>query len=152
LLVLWADQAAGPSLQFRILQLIPVALASWYSGRGWGIALACLLPAADGWFSVTLNVPSNAAGVLANAGVRIVVLGTFSFLVDRAAEREVLLREVKILRGLLPICSFCKKIRTESGEWERIEGYIAQRSEADFTHGVCPECGEEHYGKHYKRN
>ena len=49
-------------------------------------------------------------------------------------------REVKQLEGLLPICVFCKKIRDDKDEWQPIEGYIAQRSEADFTHGICPDC------------
>jgi hypothetical protein len=53
--------------------------------------------------------------------------------------------EVKMLRGLLPICSYCKKIRDDRGYWESLEVYIASHTEADFTHGLCPECGVEHY-------
>ena len=48
--------------------------------------------------------------------------------------------EVKILRGLLPICSSCKKIRNEEQQWENMETYIHSRSEARFTHGICPDC------------
>jgi hypothetical protein len=55
------------------------------------------------------------------------------------------LAEVKELRGILPICSFCKKIRDDKGYWQGIEGYIASHSLADFTHSVCPTCLEEHY-------
>ena len=53
--------------------------------------------------------------------------------------------EVKTLRGLLPICSYCKKIRDDKGYWKQIEVYIAANSQADFSHGLCPECGLEHY-------
>lgn len=53
--------------------------------------------------------------------------------------------EVKILRGLLPICSFCKNIRDDSGYWNKIESYISQHSEAEFSHGICPECAKKHY-------
>ncbi len=51
----------------------------------------------------------------------------------------------KVLRGLLPICSNCKKIRDDDGYWNNIESYIKIHSEADFTHGICPECTEKLY-------
>ena len=54
--------------------------------------------------------------------------------------------KIKILSGLLPICAGCKKIRDDSGMWNNIENYISIHSEANFTHGICPECNEELYG------
>jgi hypothetical protein len=59
-------------------------------------------------------------------------------------EREKALDEVKILRGLLPICASCKKIKDED-YWIQIESYIKKNSEAEFTHGICPECAEKLY-------
>ncbi len=56
-------------------------------------------------------------------------------------------KEIKILSGLLPICSHCKKIRNEEGYWDQIETYIDQRSEATFSHSICSECSDELYGK-----
>jgi hypothetical protein len=53
------------------------------------------------------------------------------------------LDEVKELRGLLPICAWCKDIRDVSGEWENLESYIARHSRATFTHGLCPKCLQE---------
>jgi PAS domain S-box-containing protein len=53
--------------------------------------------------------------------------------------------ELKTLRGLLPICANCKRIRDEKGHWSRIEVYIRERSEADFSHGICPDCAEVLY-------
>ena len=53
----------------------------------------------------------------------------------------------KILRGLLPICAHCKKVRDDQGYWTRIEDYISQHSEADFSHGFCPDCIEKHYAE-----
>ncbi|ADH85355.1 PAS sensor protein [Desulfurivibrio alkaliphilus AHT 2] len=53
--------------------------------------------------------------------------------------------EIKILRGIIPICSFCKKIRDEQGAWSKLEQYISRHSEALFSHGICPDCMEEHY-------
>ena len=60
-------------------------------------------------------------------------------------ELQQTLSEVKILSGLLPICAFCKKVRDDSGYWQQIERYIRDRSDADFSHSVCPECIKEHY-------
>jgi sigma-B regulation protein RsbU (phosphoserine phosphatase) len=63
----------------------------------------------------------------------------------RVAERLLDLRqEVQRLQGLLPICQYCKKIRDDQNLWRQIEAYIADHSEADFTHGICPEC-EDRY-------
>ena len=58
---------------------------------------------------------------------------------QRAAD-EAKERELENLRGLLRICSTCKKIRNTVGEWEQVEAYIANHTEADFTHAMCPEC------------
>ena len=71
-------------------------------------------------------------------------------------EREELISElrealakVKTLSGLLPICASCKKIRDDSGYWNRIEDYICKHSEAEFTHGLCPECAARLYPEFY---
>lgn len=55
-------------------------------------------------------------------------------------ERERAFEEVRILRGFLPICSSCKKIRSLEGSWTLLERYITDHSEAEFSHGLCPEC------------
>lgn len=49
-------------------------------------------------------------------------------------------KPLKILMGMLPICANCKQIRDDNGRWQQIEEYIHQNSEADFSHGICPEC------------
>ncbi len=65
---------------------------------------------------------------------------------------EKALQEVKTLSGLLPICASCKKIRDEDKNWQPIEDYIADHSEADFTHGICPECARRLYPElHYNK-
>jgi DNA-binding response OmpR family regulator len=61
----------------------------------------------------------------------------------RVAERILGLQaDVRKLEGLLPICSYCKRIRGKNEKWQQIESYIAQRSDAEFSHGICPECYE----------
>jgi len=55
------------------------------------------------------------------------------------------LSEVHTLRGILPLCSFCKKVRDDKGYWEQVDVYISKHSQADFSHSVCPECMEKYY-------
>lgn len=55
------------------------------------------------------------------------------------------LQEVKTLSGFLPICASCKKIRDDKGYWYQIEAYISEHSEAEFSHGICPECAQKLY-------
>ena len=66
-------------------------------------------------------------------------------------ELQDALGKVKTLTGLLPICSSCKKIRDDRGQWTHVESYIRDRSEAKFTHGICPECAKRLYPEDYKR-
>jgi sigma-B regulation protein RsbU (phosphoserine phosphatase) len=63
----------------------------------------------------------------------------------RVAERILNLQaEVKQLEGLLPICAYCKKIKDEESKWQHMETYISRRTEANFSHGICPDCYEKH--------
>jgi PAS domain S-box-containing protein len=71
-------------------------------------------------------------------------------------EREKLIVElqeavanIKTLRGMLPICASCKKIRDDKGYWTQIEAYVSKHSEAEFTHGICPECAKKLYPEYY---
>jgi methyl-accepting chemotaxis protein len=60
-------------------------------------------------------------------------------------ELQKALSEVKTLRGFLPICSSCKKIRSDQGSWQQIESYIRDHSDAEFSHGICPDCAKALY-------
>jgi PAS domain-containing protein len=55
-------------------------------------------------------------------------------------ELQEAMSKIKTLKGLIPICAWCKKIRDDKGYWSLLETYISQHSDADFTHGICPEC------------
>jgi DNA-binding response OmpR family regulator len=61
-------------------------------------------------------------------------------LAERVAELQTALSNVKQLRGLLPICSYCKRIRGDDQYWQQVEGYVAEHSDAQFSHGICPTC------------
>lgn len=66
--------------------------------------------------------------------------------VEAAWQREQAAHaELRTLRGIIPICAHCKNVRTELGDWEQIEGYVRDRSAAEFSHGVCPDCLRRHY-------
>ena len=77
-------------------------------------------------------------------GIRINELQTA--LTERVAELQEALEHIKTLKGILPICSYCKKIRDDQNYWQQVENYISQYSQVEFTHGVCPDC----YNKHVK--
>ena len=68
------------------------------------------------------------------------VLALQQKLAERVEELQTALSNVKQLRGLLPICSYCKRIRGDDQYWQQVEGYIAQHSDAQFSHGICPTC------------
>jgi PAS domain S-box-containing protein len=62
------------------------------------------------------------------------------------SELQTTLAEVKTLRGIIPICTNCKKIRDDAGYWQKVEAYIQKHSEALFSHSICPECVKKLYG------
>jgi DNA-binding response OmpR family regulator len=74
------------------------------------------------------------------------VLELESALADRIHELQDALAHVKTLQGLIPICMHCHKIRNDHQNWERLEMYISEHTDAEFSHGLCPECMKEHYG------
>ena len=75
-------------------------------------------------------------------GERVVELQTA--LADRVKMLEEAIVKIKTLQGLLPICSYCKKIRNDQDYWQQIETYVAEHTQAEFTHGICPDCLEKH--------
>ena len=69
---------------------------------------------------------------------------------ETGAALQKALDEIRVLRGIIPICMYCKHIRNDVGSWERVEKYIAEHSEAAFSHGVCPDCYKKHHPEIYK--
>jgi K+-sensing histidine kinase KdpD len=145
--LIWIDYATGPDVQFPALYVIPVSLAAWYSGRWPAVAMAVAMPLAHILFLVAAWAPSTdlAAAIAATILRGAVILVMALWFARLAAHERALHRHVQRLEGLLPICCFCKSIRTQAGDWEPLESYISKRSEAQFSHGFCPPCGKEHY-------
>jgi len=84
--------------------------------------------------------PFDPEELRARVAVGVRVLSLQHNLAERVAELQAALSNVKQLRGLLPICSYCKRIRGDDQYWQQVEGYIAEHSHAQFSHGICPSC------------
>ena len=84
--------------------------------------------------------PFNAAELKARAQVGMRIVALQESMARRLAELEEALANIKHLRGLLPMCAYCKKIRVDDQYWQQLEGYLSDHSDAEFTHGVCPDC------------
>jgi PAS domain S-box-containing protein len=107
----------------------------------------CRVVRSDG----TVRHVHNCAVVVSDSSGTVVrMVGTSLDITERkvAEEKERTLRrelqasvaEVKVLQGILPICANCKRIRTEDGRWDAVESYVRERSNAEFSHGICPDC------------
>jgi len=70
---------------------------------------------------------------------------------EKNSQLKIALDKVKTLNGLLPICSSCKKIRDDKGYWNEVETYVKEHSDAEFSHGICPECVKELYPDIYEQ-
>lgn len=159
-LALWGglvslDLATGTKVRLGPVYALPVMLASWNLGRRWGIAAA--LFSAFLWHGVQVIVLHEsgitfyrswdmANGVLSFLTIAYAVFWAKALLVREEAANTSLreaLEQVRTLEGLLPICAWCHKVRDDQGIWERIETYVANHSNARWTHGICPECARK---------
>ena len=73
------------------------------------------------------------------------VSASYVLLARQHKELEMAFSEIKYLSGLLPICTECKRIRDDAGYWHRVEMYIQEHTDAEFTHGICPDCIQKLY-------
>jgi phosphoserine phosphatase RsbU/P len=87
--------------------------------------------------------PFHHAELRARVRVGARVLDLQGKLADRVHDLETALSQVKQLRGLLPICMYCKRIRNDGDYWQQVETYISEHTAAEFSHGICPECYEK---------
>jgi ligand-binding sensor domain-containing protein len=108
----------------------------------WGKAAALTLTLPPrfyetGWFYM-LAILSIALAIVAVPLLRVRQLRARARELDRRVQEAV--SELKVLSGLLPICAWCKKVRDDHGYWNKIEAYLSARTDAQFTHGICPDC------------
>jgi hypothetical protein len=142
------DWISGPHVSLGLLYLFPLSLAAWCGSARLALAIALALPVLRLSYFVfdVWEPPGTFAHVFLNAVVRAVVLVAVALLIRRARRVRELEREVAMLRGMLPICMYCKRIQDTEGRWQPVEQYVSDRSGAAFTHCVCPYCTDTHRG------
>lgn len=146
LLLACNDFLAAPIALFPFLFVIPLALMAWNCGLRTALWLGVILCIIRFCIQTTWGIPYTTSVAVINALLRLAILLFITFLCGKLSQQTKALRaRVRTLEGLLPTCSFCKDIRDENGEWQQIEEYVASRSEAQFTHGICPKCVTEHF-------
>jgi len=96
-----------------------------------------------------ITIVLTVAGVFLSVVIAIVassrVIKAEKVLLEEKNKLQEALKEIKTLRGIIPICSHCKKIRNDDGIWQKIEKYFDEHSEAKFSHGICPDCMTRYY-------
>ena len=142
------DYLSGPFIRFPVMFLIPILGLTLFVNRRWGYATAVLLPVMRlaivriywneqyGWFENVVNFC-----------IYVFVFLLMVELMDRIREQA---REIRTLREILPVCSFCRRIRAEDGSWHPFEQYLTDHVETKISHGLCRECMEKHYGQFLK--
>jgi len=138
------DYLTGPFLHSAVLfYLVPVGLAAWGSRTRWpGLAAALIWPALRLDIVAQWGWPWPVVITIEDAIVNGIVSATFATLVWQFRRQW---QTIRTLEGLLPMCGFCNRIRTDTG-WERVDVYLRNHSEAQVSHTFCPDCGRIHYG------
>jgi hypothetical protein len=136
------DWVTGHEMSFIVFYFFPIVLVSWRIGpkSSYVVSLFCALT----WLiaeHLSGYVYSKSWIEYWNLGMRLIAFIAIGYMVARIhALLVVAHKKVKTLHGLLPICAKCKKIRDDEGYWHKLEEYISEHSEADFTHGLCESC------------
>lgn len=153
--ITFADYATGYEMGFFVFYFLPVAMAAWFRGRSAGLVTAlagavcwCLSDILSGHpYSRVWLVYWEASIHLASfVIVSLLVAGARARLEQerRLGERlRAALSEVRTLKGLIPVCSYCRRIRNDDACWDRFEAYLAAHTDVQFTHGICPDCYEK---------
>lgn len=147
-LCLGLDFLIGPFIIFPVTFIIPVVVSAWFCRSYYAYSLAIVQPLIRLSFAFEWQPPWSVTVSLINTAIRIGVLTLLAYLVSRTARQtRELAKRVNLLEGILPICSLCKKIRDEHGNWQPIEVYVSNRSEASFSQSLCPDCLKRDYKK-----
>ena len=148
------DEMTGDDIGFFVFYFVPVALAAWYVGAEWAVVVSLL--SAGVWFTSDALGGTLAASMSLSTWDSLIRLAAFLSigwttaqirrLLDRerqmSADLARSLDEVRVLKGLLPVCAWCSKVRDESGDWQAFDTYIARHTDAEVSHGMCETCAE----------
>jgi len=146
LLMSCSDFLASPVVFFPFLFVIPVTLMAWNCGLRTALWLGTVLCIIRFCIQYAWGIPYPLPVAIINTCLRLTILLLITFLSGKLSEQTKALRaRVRTLEGLLPTCAYCKDIRDENGEWQQMEEFVASRSDAEFTHGICPKCASQHF-------
>jgi len=148
------DYLTGYEISVSVFYLAPISLATWYGGQSSGIVVA--IAGAIAWLIADIGAGHkfshpvfplwNAGVLLASFVIMVIILERLKRVNEKQTQIVSELREaldnVKTLKGMIPICAWCKKIRDDEGYWREVEAYITMNSDASFTHGMCRDCRE----------
>jgi K+-sensing histidine kinase KdpD len=144
----FVDYVTGYEVGFFLFYFLPIAITAWKVGLNSSYLISILSLIV--WFlsDISSHPYSSVLFAFWNTTMRLL---SFLIIAYFTSKIQFLLRknrepsqdrpsQVKTLSGLIPICATCKKIRDQKGDWQRIEEYFEKRIDAQFTHGLCPEC------------
>jgi hypothetical protein len=142
------DYVTAYKLGFYLFYFLPIAIAGWKVGSAGPYLISIL--SATLWFLSSISSHPYSSGLAAfwTTIMRLLSFLVMAYLTSKihfllVKERETArdrLCQVKTLSGFIPICASCNKIRDDKGYWQRIEEYVEERTNAQFTHGLCQEC------------
>ncbi|HEY2328552.1 MAG TPA: hypothetical protein VGI63_01925, partial [Verrucomicrobiae bacterium] len=136
-----------PVWVFPFIFVFPVMLVAWNRSLFFAVLCAGVLSLTRMAHQYVFAAHPVLWSELFDALIRFFVLVLLAALTSQLSRQSRQLRHrVHALEGILPICSFCKCIRNDHGEWVQLEGYITTHSEAQFSHSFCPTCYQAHYG------
>lgn len=150
--LVWLNLTLGLKVSFGLFFAIPVLLAAWYLGRGWGLVFAftsgSLKHAMEMFILHEYTIHSYRYWDLFSSLLALSAISLVASWSKALVERERLLNrelqqaieQIKVLEGMLPICAWCKKVRDDQGLWEKVEDYVSKHSNTTWTHSICPEC------------
>ena len=154
----WLDYVTGETYDLFILYYLPVGLVAWRIGRAAGLGMAVFCTVS--WFQSDFLAHRHYSYFIGSWDtiMRFVSFIALAWTLSQVraaltqerklnAELADAMAQIKTLTGILPMCSFCRRIRDDQNHWVHLETYISKHSDAQISHGLCPECYRKHYGE-----
>lgn len=144
------DSATSPYFSFSSIFILFVVLVSWFNGGATGIALSLFTPLARGLLlELSGRDVWERVGYWSTTASRVVVWCILALIASRlAAHERTLRRQRDALRALLPLCTYCHRIRSADDTWESLEAY-AVKHEGQYPPGLCPDCASSRFPEHF---
>ena len=152
------DHLTGERLDFFLFYFIPIGYLAWHVGR----RAAIIMAAASGtiWWLVNMLWVQTGDSWAVDAWNEVVLLASFLVVAclisgiraevehhkKTAKDLSEALSTIRRLTGIVPMCVYCRRIRDKKDEWLPLESYIARHTEAQVSHGMCPQCYRQHHG------